>query len=52
MKDRRIDDILNLLATGSGSYRFADLMFGISTHDLYHTGQIQLVKRLYRDRGK
>ncbi len=43
---RRLDEI----APGSGSYRFADLMFGVSTHDLYHTGQIQLVKRLYRGR--
>jgi len=45
---RRLDKI----APGSGSYRFADLMFGVATHDLYHTGQIQLVKRLYRSRRK
>lgn len=43
---RRLDEI----APGSGSYRFVDLMFGAATHDLYHTGQIQLVKRLYRGR--
>jgi len=42
----RLDEI----APGSGSYRFTDLMFGVSTHDLYHTGQIQLVKRLWRGR--
>ena len=41
---RRLDEI----APGSGSYRFSDLMFGAATHDLYHTGQIQLVKRLFR----
>ena len=26
-----------------------DLLFGVATHDIYHTGQIQLMKRLYRD---
>jgi hypothetical protein len=25
------------------------LIYGITAHDLYHTGQIQLIKRLYRD---
>ena len=24
-----------------------DLLFGVATHDVYHTGQIQLMKRLY-----
>ncbi len=43
---RRLDEI----APGSGRYRFVDLMFGAVTHDLYHTGQIQLVKRLFRAR--
>jgi len=43
---KRLDE----LAPGSGSYRFIDLMFGVATHDLYHTGQIQLLKRLQRDR--
>ncbi len=45
---RRLDEI----APGSGRYRFIDLMFGVATHDLYHTGQIQLVRRLYRGRQK
>lgn len=27
------------------------LLYGIAAHDVYHTGQIQLVKRLFRDRG-
>ncbi len=44
----RLDEI----ASGSGSYRYCDLMFGVSTHDLYHTGQIQLIKRLYRNQSK
>jgi hypothetical protein len=37
-------------APGSGSHRFIDLVFGVSTHDLYHTGQIQLIKRLHKGR--
>jgi uncharacterized damage-inducible protein DinB len=32
-----------------GEYRALDLLFGVATHDVYHTGQIQLMKRLYRD---
>lgn len=35
---------------GKGEYRALDLLFGVATHDVYHTGQIQLVKRLYADR--
>jgi uncharacterized damage-inducible protein DinB len=30
-----------------GDYRALDLLFGVATHDVYHTGQIQLMKRLY-----
>lgn len=45
---RRLDEI----APGSGSYRFTDLMLGAATHDLYHTGQIQLLKRLCPGRGE
>ena len=33
-----------------GDYRALDLLFGVVTHDIYHTGQIQLLKRLYRER--
>lgn len=32
-----------------GEYRALDLVFGVVAHDVYHTGQIQLMKRLYRD---
>ena len=35
-----------------GHYRALDLLFGVATHDIYHTGQIQLMKRLYRDMRK
>jgi len=41
---------LDAAAPGSGSYRFVDLMFGAVGHDLYHVGQIQLLKRLYPTR--
>ncbi len=37
-------------APGSGNYRLVDLLFGIVSHDLYHVGQIQLLKRLYRSK--
>ncbi len=43
---RRLDE----RATGSGNYRFVDLLFGIVSHDLYHVGQIQVLKRLYQTR--
>ncbi len=33
---------------GKGSWTFGELLFGIVTHDVYHVGQIQLMKRLYR----
>lgn len=41
---------LDKAAPGSGSYRLADLLFGIVSHDLYHVGQVQLLKRLYGGR--
>ena len=43
---RRLDEA----APGSAKYRFADLLFGIVSHDLYHVGQIQVLKRLYPSR--
>jgi hypothetical protein len=43
---RRLDEV----APGSGSYRFVDLLFGVVGHDLYHVGQIQLLKRLHPTR--
>ena len=33
-------------------YTTGNLVYGIASHDVYHTGQIQLMKRLWRDRGK
>ncbi len=45
---RRLDEG----APGPRAYRFADLVYGIAMHDSYHVGQIQLMKRLYRELGR
>jgi len=29
-----------------GTWTYAEMIYGIAAHDLYHTGQIQLIKRL------
>jgi DinB superfamily len=31
---------------GTSKYTFAQLIYGIASHDLYHAGQIQLLKKL------
>jgi hypothetical protein len=36
---------------GSGRWTVADLVHGAAAHDLYHAGQIQLLKRLGGDRS-
>jgi uncharacterized damage-inducible protein DinB len=36
----------DLAERGKGRYTIADLVMGITAHDLYHAGQIQLLKRL------
>lgn len=42
-----------LARTSPGSrHRIDTLVYGIAAHDVYHAGQIQLVKRLFRDRGR
>lgn len=33
-------------------YKTDTLVYGVASHDVYHTGQIQIVKRLFRDRRK
>ena len=35
---------------GSKRWTYGELMVGIAMHDAYHTGQIQLLKRLWRER--
>lgn len=42
---------LSSVSPGS-KHRIDTLVYGIAAHDAYHAGQIQLVKRLYRDRVK
>src|SRR3954468_17429119 len=37
----------------TGSRRTVDtLVYGVASHDVYHTGQIQVLKRLWRDRRR
>ncbi len=38
------------LSKRSGKYTFADLILGAASHDVYHAGQIQLLKRLQKKR--
>ena len=33
-------------------YDAATLVYGVASHDVYHTGQIQLIKRLWRERNR
>jgi uncharacterized damage-inducible protein DinB len=35
-----------------GSWTVEEMIAGVAAHDLYHTGQIQLVKRFFAERGK
>ena len=37
---------------GRGEWTYAELILGIAQHDAYHTGQIQLMKRLWAERDK
>jgi hypothetical protein len=36
---------------GSKQWTYGELLVGIAKHDAYHTGQIQLLKRLWQERG-
>ncbi|MGH7527944.1 MAG: DinB family protein [Gemmatimonadales bacterium] len=42
--------ILQKRPPGSLRWTYGELLIGIATHDAYHTGQIQLMKRLWRER--
>jgi uncharacterized damage-inducible protein DinB len=33
-------------------YKTDTLVYGVASHDVYHTGQIQTLKRLWKDRGR
>jgi uncharacterized damage-inducible protein DinB len=37
--------------SGSRRWTYGDLLIGIAAHDAYHTGQIQLMKRLWQERS-
>jgi hypothetical protein len=41
--------LLDEQVPGSRHHRYADLLFGTVGHDLYHVGQIQLLKRQWPD---
>jgi len=43
---------LDELTREGACYRFVDLMHGVVMHNTYHTGQIQLLKRLHGERVK
>jgi uncharacterized damage-inducible protein DinB len=43
----RLDDI----PPGGRRWTYGELVLGIATHDAYHTGQIQLLKRLWQERN-
>jgi uncharacterized damage-inducible protein DinB len=54
---RRLKEAASRLPTSALSrkprrskYTTATLLYGVASHDVYHTGQIQLLKRLWRDR--
>jgi uncharacterized damage-inducible protein DinB len=42
----RLDDV-----AGDGTTSWAELLWGIVLHDVYHVGQIQMLKRLYAERA-
>ena len=37
---------------GEQAHQPDTLVYGVASHDVYHTGQIQMLKRLWRDRGE
>jgi hypothetical protein len=52
---RKLREIIQALSPAALEYRsprgvwtYAEEIHGIAAHDLYHTGQIQLIKRLMR----
>jgi uncharacterized damage-inducible protein DinB len=39
-------------APGGRKWTYGELILGVAQHDAYHTGQIQLMKRLWQERGR
>ncbi|HEX6983205.1 MAG TPA: DinB family protein [Balneolaceae bacterium] len=46
------EDQLNEYSSDKKKWTFRQLLGGIATHDTYHIGQIQLMKRLYKEMNK
>jgi hypothetical protein len=40
------------LAERRGKWTAGELIAGVAAHDLYHAGQIQLLKKFFAERGK
>jgi uncharacterized damage-inducible protein DinB len=47
LSDRR----LGAVPPGGRRWTYGELVLGIAAHDAYHTGQIQLLKRLWEERA-
>ena len=47
LSDRRLDAV----PVSGKRWTYAELVLGIAAHDAYHTGQIQLLKRLWEERA-
>jgi len=43
-----MDSRILLKPAGSSKYPYAKIIYGVAAHDIYHTGQITLIKRLMR----
>lgn len=46
-----IDEISSGRTRSKHPAKTVDLIIGAASHDVYHTGQIQLIKRMYQHRG-
>lgn len=42
---------LGAVPPGGKRWTYGELVLGIAAHDIYHTGQIQLLKRLWQERA-
>ena len=43
---------LQAIPPGGKRWTYGELLLGIAAHDAYHTGQIQLLKRLWQERAQ
>ncbi len=49
---RAFDGRLDAVPAGGKRWTHGELILGIAAHDAYHTGQIQLLKRLWQERAR